>query len=148
MANVEADESLTNVEAPPFTESVVTPPSLGSQSTQTKPPVQVRQPVGTFVSTDKGIQAQTVTIPADPAQLSIWAKGNPVNALTWLANFWLRIIKKALSIGARIITAQSIKIPVSDSSTSGLEQSSLETQSGLDKHEEGNKSGTTPVDVR
>jgi hypothetical protein len=46
----------------------------------------------------------TVTIPASQKQLDDWAKGSPVDALTWFASFWLRIIKKALHFGWKIIT--------------------------------------------
>ncbi len=50
-------------------------------------------------------QTQTVTIqiPASQQQLEDWAKGNPDNALTWFAVFWIRLIKKALHFGWRMI---------------------------------------------
>ena len=45
----------------------------------------------------------TVQIPTDPAKLDDWAKGSPANALTWFATFWLRMIKKAMHFGWKII---------------------------------------------
>jgi len=49
----------------------------------------------------------SVTVPGTQTQLQDLAKGSPVNAVTWLANFWLRIIKKAVHFGWKIITKQS-----------------------------------------
>lgn len=48
-------------------------------------------------------QSITVTLPATLQQLDDWAKGDPQNALTWFAAFWLRLIKKALHFGWRIV---------------------------------------------
>lgn len=79
-------------------------------------------------TTQKPTTAQSVTIPADPAQLTTLAKGNPVNALTWFAAFWLRMIKKALSMGAGIMTSQSIKIPASNTQQSNASTQVLPTQ--------------------
>lgn len=45
----------------------------------------------------------TITIPASPAQLTDWSKGSPSDSLTWLATFWLRIIKKAFHFGWRVL---------------------------------------------
>ncbi len=50
-------------------------------------------------------QTQTVTIqiPATQGQLEDWSKGDPENAITWLAVFWIRLIKKGLHFGWRMI---------------------------------------------
>ena len=50
-------------------------------------------------------QTQTVTIqiPATPQQLEDWSKGDPENAVTWFAVFWIRLIKKGLHFGWRMI---------------------------------------------
>ena len=50
-------------------------------------------------------QTQTVTInvPAAQSQLEDWSKGNPDNALTWFAVFWIRLIKKALHFGWKMV---------------------------------------------
>lgn len=44
-----------------------------------------------------------IQVPADQAQLEDWSHGEPANSLTWYALFWLRIIKKALRYGWRVI---------------------------------------------
>lgn len=49
-------------------------------------------------------QVVTIQIPAPQAQLADWSHGSPANSLTWLATFWLRMIKKALHFGWRTIT--------------------------------------------
>jgi hypothetical protein len=49
-------------------------------------------------------QVVTITLPSEPAQLEALAKGNPLNAVTWFARFWLRMIKKALHFGWKIVT--------------------------------------------
>src|SRR4030042_3062462 len=54
-------------------------------------------------------QSVTVQIPANQSQLDTWAKGSPDNALTWFAVFWIRIIKKALHFGWRMIQGRKIK---------------------------------------
>lgn len=75
----------------------------------------VSRPTTTVTTTTpKPAVVPSVTIPADPTQLTTLAKGNPVNALTWFATFWLRMIKKALNVGASIMTSQSIKIPAAN----------------------------------
>lgn len=50
-------------------------------------------------------QTQTVTIrvPATQKQLEDWAKGDIENAITWFAVFWIRLIKKGLHFGWRMI---------------------------------------------
>lgn len=45
----------------------------------------------------------TINIPADQGTLVSWAKGPVTSSLTWLANFWLMMIKKALHFGWKII---------------------------------------------
>jgi len=48
-------------------------------------------------------QTITVTIPAAPTQLADWSKGNSSNSLTWYAAFWLRLLRKALHFGWRVV---------------------------------------------
>jgi len=50
-----------------------------------------------------GSQTVTITIPASPKQLDDWSKGSPSDSLTWFAFFWLRLIKKAIHFGWRIV---------------------------------------------
>lgn len=49
-------------------------------------------------------QTVTVTLPANPTQLATWSKGDASNPLTWLSMFWLRVVKKALHFGWRVMT--------------------------------------------
>jgi len=49
-------------------------------------------------------QTVTITIPASPAQLDDWSKGSPSSSLTWLATFWLRMVKKGLHFGWKVLT--------------------------------------------
>jgi hypothetical protein len=55
----------------------------------------------------------TVQPPADVTTLTQQAKGDTTSAVTWLAAFWLRIIKKAMHFGWEIV-AGSPTPPVSN----------------------------------
>lgn len=46
---------------------------------------------------------QSITIPSDQQTLAGQAKGSITNAVTWLAAFWLRMIKKAAHFGWKIV---------------------------------------------
>lgn len=48
-------------------------------------------------------QVVTVTTPAPQATLTSWSKGPITSSLTWLGVFWLRIIKKALHFGWKVV---------------------------------------------
>jgi hypothetical protein len=52
------------------------------------------------------VNVVTITVPATPQQLEDWAKGPPDSSLTWLSFYWIRMIKKALFHGWRVMTAQ------------------------------------------
>ena len=45
----------------------------------------------------------TVSPPETPAELENWAKGPITSSKTWLGAFWVRVIKKALFFGWKII---------------------------------------------
>lgn len=64
------------------------------------------------VKNDKGVSViqtpppqviTTVKPPGDTVTLTQQAKGNTTSSVTWLAAFWLRIIKKAMHFGWRVI---------------------------------------------
>lgn len=71
----------------------------------------VQKTFKTQVTDDKGApviqtpptQVVSVTLPSDPATLATQAKGSTDASLTWLATFWLRVIKKAVHFGWKII---------------------------------------------
>ncbi len=44
-----------------------------------------------------------IKLPAGQATVSTWSKGNPVNSLTWLGAFWVRMIEKAKHFGWKIL---------------------------------------------
>lgn len=49
------------------------------------------------------VNSVSVQIPADQQQLSVYAQGDQDDSKTWNAFFWLRIIKKALKKGWRVV---------------------------------------------
>ncbi len=49
----------------------------------------------------------TITVPANQEQLLTWAKGDPNNSVTWLAKYWIRMIKKAVKYGWHLIIPPS-----------------------------------------
>lgn len=55
-------------------------------------------------------QVISVTPPGDDATLLTQSKGDTSSSLTWLASFWLRVIKKALHFGWQIVGATPPKI--------------------------------------
>lgn len=57
-------------------------------------------------------QVITVSPPADTNTLDLWSKGSVSSSLTWLGTFWIRVIKKALHFGWKIISG-SANPPVS-----------------------------------
>src|SRR3990167_5145848 len=100
---------------PHVTESVVkeipetpeTTPSL-QEAGVTPVPTQITAQVtddktGKPLMQSPSTQTITITIPASPTQLTDWSKGSPSDSLTWLAPFWLRIIKKAFHFGWRVL---------------------------------------------
>ena len=47
-----------------------------------------------------------IQLPTDTQTLVSWAKGPATNSLTWLAAFWLRMAKKAVHFGWRVVGGQ------------------------------------------
>lgn len=48
-------------------------------------------------------QVITVAPPADDTTLTGWSKGSITSSLTWLGMFWIRVIKKAIHFGWRVV---------------------------------------------
>ncbi|KKS95824.1 MAG: hypothetical protein UV71_C0003G0058 [Microgenomates group bacterium GW2011_GWC1_43_13] len=48
-------------------------------------------------------QVITVQPPADAKTLTTWSKGSIESSLTWLGMFWIRVIKRAVYFGWRIL---------------------------------------------
>lgn len=51
-------------------------------------------------------QVITVQPPTDDTTLTAWAKGDTTNAITWLGAFWIRVIKKAIHFGWKILNVK------------------------------------------
>ena len=75
----------------------------GIKPTQTQFTAKVTDDTGKPMITSPATQNVTVTIPAAPTQLLNWSKGSPAESITWFASFWLRVIKKALHFGWKVV---------------------------------------------
>ncbi len=98
-------------EAPQVTERAeefVVPETLqssGVKVVQKNFKAQVRDDKGTPVIQTPPTQViTTVQPPSDTVTLMQQAKGDTTSSLTWLAAFWLRIIKKAGHFGWKIVS--------------------------------------------
>lgn len=65
---------------------------------------QVQDDTAQTQKDDTQIPVITITVPATPQQLEDWSKGPPENSLTWAAFYWIRMIKKAILHGWRVIS--------------------------------------------
>lgn len=80
------------------------PQSTGAQVVQKNFKAQVSDDKGTPIIQTPPTQVVTsVSPPADSATLTKQSGGSTTLSITWLAAFWLRIIKKALHFGWRIV---------------------------------------------
>ena len=75
----------------------------GVKRTPAKVAAQVSDPVGKPLIQTPQSQSVTVQVPTDQTQLDDWAKGSPTDSLTGFAMFWIRMIKKALHFGWRVV---------------------------------------------
>lgn len=71
---------------------------------------QVKDDKGAPLIQTPPAQVITVSPPSDQATLTKQAGGSVTSSLTWLATFWLRVIKKALHFGWRIVGQSSTEI--------------------------------------
>ena len=49
------------------------------------------------------VRKVTVTLPANQGVIEEWTKGDASNSSTWLGYFWVRIVKKALHFGWKLV---------------------------------------------
>lgn len=75
----------------------------GVQVVQKNFKAQVKDDHGQPLIQTPPTQVITVTPPSDEKSLTTQSKGDVTSSATWLAAFWLRIIKKALYFGWKII---------------------------------------------
>jgi hypothetical protein len=82
--------------------------STGIQVVQKNFKAQVNDDHGQPLIQTPPSQVITVTPPADDVTLTDWSKGSTTSSLTWLAAFWIRIIKKAMFFGWKIIGKENV----------------------------------------
>lgn len=75
----------------------------GAQVVQKNFKTQVADDHGQPIIQTPPVQVITIEPPSSPPVLANQAKGPTTSSLTWLAAFWIRIIKKALHFGWKII---------------------------------------------
>lgn len=75
----------------------------GVQTVKSQFPYQVKDDSGKPLITTPQTKVVTVTLPSDPSSLQTKAKGSTDDASTWWSKFWLRIIKKAVHFGWKIV---------------------------------------------
>lgn len=61
---------------------------------------------GTNLVQPQGSGVGTITIPSDQQTLAAASKGSITDSITWFALFWLRMIKKALHFGWRVLVGE------------------------------------------
>ena len=98
---IKTNEAPPVLEVPEQVEQTPVMESEGVEPVQTAAPAQasIPQPLPSQPITpvpQPSSQVSTITIPADPQQLTQLSKGSASNSLTWFAVFWLRAVKKAL----------------------------------------------------
>lgn len=76
----------------------------GVTATPTQITAQVSDDTGAPMMQTPMTKVITITIPTTQQQLADWSKGSPSDSLTWFAMFWLRMIRKAIHYGWRVIT--------------------------------------------
>lgn len=76
----------------------------GVAPTPTQVTVQVTDDAGNQLIQTSATPGVVIQIPAAQEKLEDWSHGDPDKSLTWYATFWVRLIKKALHFGWRIIT--------------------------------------------
>lgn len=104
-----ATPEIPRPEAPQVTErqeEFVVPETLqqsGVQVVQKNFKPQIKDDHGMPLTQTPPAKVITVTPPSDTETLTTQAKGDITSSITWLAAFWLRIIKKAAYFGWKIV---------------------------------------------
>jgi hypothetical protein len=73
----------------------------GIEAVETNVTAQVKDGSQHLIQTPAN-QIVAVKIPNTQENLLSWSKGSIVDSITWLAMFWLRMIKKALALGQKV----------------------------------------------
>lgn len=77
--------------------------STGVQVVQKNFKAQVKDDSGVPLIQTPPTQVIQITPPANDTVLQSWSKGSITSSQSWLGMFWLRIIKKAIALGWRIV---------------------------------------------
>jgi len=89
-------------------EEEASPLTIERKEVVTPVPVQFKKQVtgdkGQPLIQNSAAQTVTITLPSDRSQLATLAKGSVGDSLTWFAAFWLRMIKKAIHFGWRMVS--------------------------------------------
>lgn len=80
----------------------------GLKSIETAFKANVKDGSGQTLTQTPQNQTVTITLPTDTNTLTKLSKGSAANAVTWLAAFWLRVIKKAMHFGWKIVGRQNV----------------------------------------
>jgi len=64
---------------------------------------QVKSDGGQILTQSQPSTSVTITLPADQTKLAGLSKGSAEDSITWFTAFWLRMIKKAIHFGWRIL---------------------------------------------
>lgn len=103
-AEIEKTEAPQVVEHPEEFPETIQQVTSGAQVVQKNFKSQVADDKGTpIIQTPPAQIITSVAPPADTTTLTQQSKGSVTLAATWLAAFWLRIIKKALHFGWKIV---------------------------------------------
>lgn len=81
--------------------------STGVKVVQKNFNAQVKDDSGAPLIQTPPTQVITVSPPASQTTLTSWSKGNITSSLSWLGAFWLRVIKKALHFGWRVVSGEN-----------------------------------------
>jgi hypothetical protein len=65
---------------------------------------QVKDDKGQTMIQPPSAQVITVQPPYDPTTLTNQSKGSTTSSLTWLSAFWIRVVKKALYYGWKVVS--------------------------------------------
>jgi len=68
---------------------------------------QIKDDKGKPLISSPATSKVSIQLPVNPAQLITQSKGSVSDSITWLATFWLRMIKKALYFGWKILNPNS-----------------------------------------
>jgi hypothetical protein len=89
-------------------ETVALVSEIGGQTVPSQITAQVVDDNGQQMMQSPATQVVTITIPATQQQLADWTKGSATDSLTWLATFWVRLIKKAIHFGWRVVMKKGV----------------------------------------